>query len=81
MKDGKKVNLFCIADRNHEKSVVVLDHFRDFEDIQLIVEYNIKNEEDNYPEKRKLLFEIVRKLKNKKLLKITRQAILDEKEP
>ena len=32
-KDGKKVNELCIVDRNHGKSVIVLDHFRDFKDI------------------------------------------------
>ena len=30
MKDGKKVNVLCIVDRNDERSVVVLDHFRNF---------------------------------------------------
>ena len=29
----KKVNVLCIVDRNHERSVVVLDHFRNFKDI------------------------------------------------
>ena len=67
-------------DRNHERSVIILDHFRNFEVIQLIVEYNIKNGEGilipgkgNYCSKLKK-----GKLKTKKLLKIT---ILDEKEP
>ena len=32
-KDGKKVNVLCIVDRNHERSVVALDHFRDFKGI------------------------------------------------
>ena len=32
-KDGKKVNVLCIVDRNHERSVVVLDHFRKFKGI------------------------------------------------
>ena len=45
LKDGKKVNVLCIADRNHERSVVVLDHFRNFKGIFLIVEYNIENGE------------------------------------
>ena len=27
-KDGKKVNLICIVDQNHGRSVVMLDHFR-----------------------------------------------------
>ena len=26
-KDGKKVNVLFIVDRNHKRSVVVLDHF------------------------------------------------------
>ena len=29
-KDGKKVNVLCIIDQNHDKSVVVLDHFGNF---------------------------------------------------
>ena len=28
MKDGKKVNVICVVDPNHERSVTVLDHFR-----------------------------------------------------
>ena len=33
-KDGrKKVNVLCIVDRNHSRSVVVLDHFRNFKEI------------------------------------------------
>ena len=32
-KDGKKVNILCIVDRNHERHVVVLDHFSKFEGI------------------------------------------------
>ena len=39
----KKVNVLCIVDRNHEGSV--LDHFRNFKGIQLIVEHNIENED------------------------------------
>ena len=31
--DGKKTNAVCIVDRNHERSVVFLDHFRNFKDI------------------------------------------------
>ena len=31
--------------KNHERSVVVLDHFKNFKGTQLIVGYNIKNEE------------------------------------
>ena len=41
----KKVNVLCIDDRNHERYVVVLDHFRNFKGIQLIVDQNIKNKE------------------------------------
>ena len=44
MKDGKKVNVFFVG-WNHERFVVVLNHFRNFKDIKLIVEYNIENEE------------------------------------
>ena len=79
-KDGKKVNLLCTVDWNHERSVVVLDYFRDFKGIYLKVENNIENEEGiliqgkiNYCSKLKK-----EKLKTKKLLKIT---ILDEQEP
>ena len=32
-KDGKKVNVLCIVDQNHERTVVVLDHFRNFKGI------------------------------------------------
>ena len=42
---GKKVNVLCILDRNHEGFVVVTDHFRNFKGIWLIVEYSIENEE------------------------------------
>ena len=78
--DRKKVNVLCIVDLNHERFVIVLDHFRNFKGIQLILEYNIENEEriliqgkGNYCSKLEK-----RKLKTKKLLKIT---ILDEQEP
>ena len=30
---GKKVNVLCILDRNHEGFVVVTDHFRNFKGI------------------------------------------------
>ena len=30
VKDGKKVNVLCIIDQNHDRSVVALDHFRNF---------------------------------------------------
>ena len=33
-KEGKKVNVLCIVAQNHERSVFVLDHFRDFEEIE-----------------------------------------------
>ena len=33
MKDGKRENAVCITDQNHEKSVIVLDHFRNFKGI------------------------------------------------
>ena len=64
-----------------KKSVVVIDHFRDFKGIQLIVEYNIENEEGipikgkrNYCQK----LQKKEKLKTKKLL---RNTVLDEQEP
>ena len=38
------MNLICIVEGNHERSVVVLDHFKNFKGNQLIVEYNIENE-------------------------------------
>ena len=74
------MNVLCVVNRNHDRSVIVLDHFRNFKGIQLIVEYNIENEEGiviqgkgNYCSKLKK-----GKLRTKKLLKIT---ILDEEEP
>ena len=43
----KKVNVLCIVDRNHGRSVIVLElGIRNFRGIQMIVEYNIENEED-----------------------------------
>ena len=44
-KDRKKVNVLCVVDRHHERYVIVLDHFSNFKDIWLIVEYSIENEE------------------------------------
>ena len=44
-KDREKVNVLYIVDQNHERSVVVLDHFRNFKGVYLIVEYSIENEE------------------------------------
>ena len=32
-KDGKKVNVLCIVDRSHARSVVAVDHFRNFKGI------------------------------------------------
>ena len=32
-KDGKKVYVVCMIDRNRKRSVVVLDHFRNFKGI------------------------------------------------
>ena len=66
------MNVLCIVDRNHERSVVLLDHFRNSKGIQLIVEYNIVGK-GNYCSKLKK-----GKLKTKKLLKLN---ILDEQEP
>ena len=88
MKDVKKVNVLCIVDRNHERCVVVLDHFRSFKGIQLIVECNIENEDGILIQgkgdqlglfnKAYCLKSKKGKLKTKKMLKIT---ILDEQEP
>ena len=39
------MNVLCIVGRDHERSGVVLDHFRNFKGISLIVDYNIENEE------------------------------------
>ena len=64
------MNVLCIVDRNHERSVVAPDHFRNFKGIMLIVEYNIENEEEILIQagKRKLLLEIQKgNLKTKKL--------------
>ena len=73
-KDGKKVNILCMGDRNYERFVVLQDHFRNFKGIYSIVltilkieEYFIQGEEI-----------IVRNWKNrgklntKKLFKITK---------
>ena len=32
-KDGKKVNVLDIVDRNHQRSVIVVDHSRNFKGI------------------------------------------------
>ena len=57
-KDGKKVNVLCIVDQNHERPVVVLDHFRNFKGIQSIAVTTSKIEEYLSVRERKLLFEI-----------------------
>ena len=56
MKDGNKVNVLCIFDRHHERSVVVLDQFSNFKGIQLIVEHDIKNEEGILTQGKKEIF-------------------------
>ena len=64
------MNVRCLVDRNHERSVFAPDHFRNFKGIMLIVEYNIENEEEILIQtgKRKLLLEIQKgNLKTKKL--------------
>ena len=54
----------CIVDRNHDRSLVVLNHFRNFKGIYSIVVATSKMEEYLCRE-RKLLFEIEkRKVKN-----------------
>ena len=47
-KNEKKVNVLCIIDQNYERSVVVLNYFRNFKGIQLIVEYNIEKTRREY---------------------------------
>ena len=44
-KDGKKVDVLCIVDRNHERCVVALDNFRNFKGIYSIVVTTSKMEE------------------------------------
>ena len=41
-KDGKRMNILCIVDRNHERFVVLLDHFKNFKGIYC--GYIIENE-------------------------------------
>ena len=69
------------GDQNHERSVVVLDDFRKFKGIQLIVEYNIENEEGILIQGKGNCCSKLKggKLKTKKLLKIAR--LLDEQKP
>ena len=55
MKDGKKVNVLGIVDRNHGRSVVVLDHFKNLVDSGV---QHRKGGGNTYPGKRKLLFQI-----------------------
>ena len=43
MKEGKKVNVLCIFDRNHRRSVVALDHFRNFKGISREKEIIVRN--------------------------------------
>ena len=55
------MNVLCIVDQNHERSVVALDHFR-----HLVVS-GVQRQKgwNTYPGKRKLLFKIKkRKVKN-----------------
>ena len=67
------MNVLCIVDRNYERSVVALDHFRNFKGIQLIVEYNMENEEGKFLQGKGNYCSKLKKgkLKTKKLLKIT----------
>ena len=32
-KDGKKVNVLYIVDQNHQRSMILVDHFRNFKSI------------------------------------------------
>ena len=41
-KDGRKVNVLSIIDRNHQRSMVAVDHFRNL--VELVDDgYNIEN--------------------------------------
>ena len=84
MNDGKKVKVLCIVDQNHERSVAVLDHFRNFTGIDF-VDSGVQHRKcggNTQSGKRKLLFEIKKgKSKTKKFLKITRYRLSDEQEP
>ena len=44
-KDGKKVNVLCLVDRNHQRSMVAVHHSRNFKGIQLIMVTTLKIEE------------------------------------
>ena len=74
------MNVVCIIDQNNERPVVVLDHFRNFKCISLIVEYNIKNKEGILIQEKGNYCSKLDKgnLKTKRFLKIT---TLDEQEP
>ena len=53
-KDGGEVNVLYIVDRNHQRSAIVVDQFRNFIGIYLVV----VTMEKQLSRKRKLLFEI-----------------------
>ena len=55
--DGKKVNVLYIADRHYQRSVIVIDHSRNFKGIYSMV----VTMEKYLSRKRKLLFEIEKK--------------------
>ena len=67
--DGKKVNVLYIADRHYQRSVIVIDHSRNFKGIYSMV---VTMEKYLY-RKRKLLFKIEKRKykKAKNLPKIT----------
>ena len=74
------VNVLCIIHQNHERSVAVLDHFRNFKGIYLIVDYNIENEEGMFIQGKGHFCSKLKKgkLKTNKLLKLL--GILDEQQ-
>ena len=43
MKEGKNVVVLCIFDQNHSRSVVALDHFRNFKGISREKEIIFRN--------------------------------------
>ena len=68
-KDGTKVNVLYIFDQNHQKSVIAVDHSRNFKGI--VVDGGYNGEIGIYPGRGNYCLKLKkRNLKNKKLSKI-----------
>ena len=74
-KDGQKLDVVCVIDQDHQRSAIVVDHFRKFKGIQSVenprhLGCNIGNKEtlliNSGKKKRKLQFEL-EKRESKKL--------------